>query len=71
MNIFANLHIKEIRELKGVSQNKLAQMIGMTQGYLSKLESNKKSPTLNMLIKIAEVLEVKPCQLYDVLCEYK
>lgn len=57
------LKIKDVRIDKKLSQNALAKMVGMSQGYLSELESNKKSPTLRQLCKIAEALDVEPSEL--------
>lgn len=57
------LKIKDVRIAKKISQNALAGKIGMSQGYLSELESNKKSPTLRQLCKIAEALDVDPREL--------
>lgn len=57
------LKIKEVRISKNISQSELARLVGMSQGYLSALESNKKSPTLRQLCKIAEILNVMPGEL--------
>jgi transcriptional regulator with XRE-family HTH domain len=57
------IKIKDVRIEKNISQNYLAKEIGMSQGYLSEIENNKKSPTLKQLCRIAEVLEVHPCDL--------
>lgn len=57
------LKIKIIRTRKGISQTNLARMAGISQSYLSELESNKKSPTLRELCKIAEALKVHPGEL--------
>lgn len=55
--------VKEVRLSKNLTQKKLAELAGISQSYLSELEVNKKSPTLNKLCKIAEALEVKPGDL--------
>jgi transcriptional regulator with XRE-family HTH domain len=62
--VFLTLLIKEWREIRGISQKQLAKQIGMSQSYLSRLEANKKNPSLETLHKIADILNVKPCQLY-------
>lgn len=59
----AYLKIKEIRVDKMLSQSELARIAGMSQSYLSELESNKKSPTLRQLCKIADALGVHPSEL--------
>ncbi|MDP4174161.1 MAG: helix-turn-helix transcriptional regulator [Bacteroidota bacterium] len=57
------LIIAEIRKRKGISQNKLAKLTGMNQGYLSQIEKNIKSPTFRMISQIATALEVCPKSL--------
>lgn len=55
--------IKEVRIEKKLSQSQLARLANMSQSYLSELESNKKSPTLRQLCKIADALGVHPSEL--------
>lgn len=54
------INIKKYREKKGLSQNKLAKKIGVSQSYLSALERDEKSPTMRMLFKIANELNICP-----------
>ena len=56
--------IKEMRTKKKLTQMELAKKAKMSQSYLSELESNKKSPTLRQLCKIAEALDALPEELY-------
>lgn len=58
------LTIKEIRMQKKLTQSGLANKVPMSQSYLSELESNKKSPTLRQICKIADALNVHPSELY-------
>jgi len=57
------LRIREVRVDKKMSQSELARKAGISQSYLSELESNKKSPTLRQLCKIANALGVHPGEL--------
>ena len=57
------LNIKEYRQFKGISQKKLSKKLKMSQGYLSEIESGKKSPTVRMLYRIANALEICPHML--------
>jgi transcriptional regulator with XRE-family HTH domain len=50
--------IKEVRELKGISQASLAQAAGLSATYISLVESGKKSPTLKSLQKISNAIGV-------------
>lgn len=54
------INIKKYRELFYVSQNKLAIKIGISQSYLSAVERGEKSPTLRMIYKISDALDVCP-----------
>ena len=57
------LKIKDVRTEKELTQIELARLAGISQSYLSELESNKKSPTLRLICKIADVLNVHPSEL--------
>jgi len=50
--------IKELRNEKGISQNKLSNMATLNRGYLYKLENDLISPSIDMLEKIACIIEV-------------
>lgn len=41
--------IQKIRDKKNLSQGEMAQRLGISQGYLSKLESDKMEPNLSVL----------------------
>lgn len=52
-------NIRNIRKSKKISLRKLSDMTGISRAYLYDLESNRRfNPTLFILQKIAEVLEV-------------
>lgn len=59
----AYVKIKDVRIEKKLAQIELARRAGISQSYLSELESNKKSPTLRQLCKIADALGVHPSEL--------
>lgn len=50
--------IKNIRKQKGLTQNEFASLCGITQTYLSQIESNSKEPNLSTLRVISEKLNV-------------
>ena len=50
---------------KGLSQNELANRIGISANYLSELEHNKFDIRFGLLLKIAEELNVKIDELYE------
>lgn len=65
------LNLKYHRELKGFSQKELAEKIQTSQGYISEVEKNAKSPTIRMLYKFAHALEICPRLLLPCIIEYK
>lgn len=50
--------IKNIRKQRGQTQEKFATQCGITQTYLSLIESNLKEPNLSTLKSISEQLKV-------------
>ncbi|MBQ3172560.1 MAG: helix-turn-helix transcriptional regulator [Mailhella sp.] len=53
--------LRKLRVEKGLSQEALASRLDMvSNGYISRLESGQKNPTLDMLFRISEALEMKP-----------
>ncbi len=58
--------IQQIRKHKGITQEKLAEMIGIEVPSLSNLETGKYSPSTETLQKLADVLGVKAWEFYYV-----
>lgn len=56
--------IKVLRKGNGINQTDLARMVGISQEYLSLVESNKRVPGLKLVEDICEVLN---CELRFVL----
>ncbi len=50
--------IKELRKSKGLTQEQLAEKVGIDDKHLSKIENNKHQPTYATLCKIAEILDL-------------
>lgn len=46
-----------IRKEKGLTQTELAEMCGLKQAMIARLESGKSIPTITTLIKIAAALD--------------
>ena len=55
--------IKKTRIKLGYSQEDLASRAGVHRTYISLLERNKKSPTLDTLIKICKALEISASKI--------
>ncbi len=58
-----SMNVKYFRKLKGLTQEKLAEKVEVSAIYISYLERGSKVPSLNLLAKIADALEVDPSLL--------
>lgn len=65
------IDLKYYRERKELSQNKLAKILKITQGYISKIENGIESPTVTMLYRFADALEICPRLLLPCIIEYR
>ena len=50
--------IKELRKRSGLSQEQLAQRLGITKGMVSSYETSMRMPSYSILIKIAQMFHV-------------
>jgi DNA-binding XRE family transcriptional regulator len=55
---------RELRKTKGWSQNQLADFAGIARSYLSHILAGEYSPTLRILARLAEALEVQVKDLF-------
>lgn len=62
-----SLNIAYYRKKKGLTQEKLAEVVGISRTYLSKIEAPNlpASLSLNTLFAIAEALDVEPAKLLE------
>ena len=58
------LNMKECRKRLGISQANLAEQCGLTPSYIGEIEIGRKFPSAKSLEKIANVLKLKPYQLF-------
>jgi transcriptional regulator with XRE-family HTH domain len=58
-------NIKEYRRKNGFSQDKLAELAGISSQYLATIEICKKFPTPEMLDRLANALGIETFQLFD------
>lgn len=59
------LKVKEFRKRQKFTQEKLAEIIGVDNGYISKLEVGQNFPSISTLEKIANALGVELCELFQ------
>ena len=57
--------LRELRQARGVSQEKLAEMAGLHRNYVGILERAVQSATLDAICKLATALQVRPSVLLD------
>ena len=62
-NIITNL--KEYRIAKKISQQELAQLVGVRRETIVHLENNRYNPSLEMALKIAEIFDCHVEELFQ------
>ena len=60
MNI---LNLKVARVKKGLTQKELGELVGVSSNTLYRIETGKQIPKVDMLLKLAEILEVSAEEL--------
>lgn len=57
-------NVRHYRELKGISQEKLAELSGLHRTYISDIERFQRSISLSNVQKIADALEIETYVLF-------
>lgn len=60
------LNIRRQREVKGLTLDALAKRARVTKGFLSQVENFRATPSVPLLYKLAEALEIEPGALLSV-----
>ena len=60
----AVLRLKEIINIKGISRDDLASKVGVSRTTISNISSEKNLPTIQLLLKIAEALDVDVREMF-------
>ena len=55
--------IRKVRQSRGISQEKLAELVGVHRNFTGMVERGESNCGVLTLIKIARVLKVKPSKL--------
>lgn len=63
--ILVGRRIKTLRKAHNLSQEALADRADMSAKYLSRIEVGRENPTVDILLRLADGLEVEP---YEMLC---
>lgn len=59
IKVLFGLRIKELRKAKRLSQDVLSEKADLSSKYISRIEMGQHFPSINTLIKLAEVLDVE------------
>jgi transcriptional regulator with XRE-family HTH domain len=59
------LNVKLYRTQRNLPQKDLAEQLGVSVNYVSLIESGKRYPSLKVIFKIAEILNVSPGDLLE------
>lgn len=57
--------LKQLREDKRITQEKLAELAEVDRTYIYRLETGKRSPSLSIVFRLADALKVTPGFLLD------
>lgn len=59
------LNIAYFRKLKGLSQEKLAELVNISRTHMSRIETADCAVSLDVIFTICDQLNIKPSQLFD------
>ena len=60
------MRVREVRKMRGLSQEALSHRMKVPRTYISKVEMNRTVPTIATLYRIGKALEIK---VYELLCD--
>ena len=61
--------IRRYRDSAGLSQQELADSMGVSKGFISALEGGRSVPSIDRLLQIADALRVRPSALLDAMAD--
>ena len=56
--------IKIVRQRSGLTQDQLAEQVGLSPKYISGIERGVENPTMDILLRVATMLGVEPYDLF-------
>jgi DNA-binding XRE family transcriptional regulator len=60
----AVIRVKEVMDQKNISREKLAEMVGVSKTTITNIRKEDNLPTITLLVKIAEALDVDVRELF-------
>lgn len=58
------MNLREMREKAKISIADASKALGISYEYLTKLETNKRKPSLKLMKKLSELYKVKPEKIF-------
>jgi transcriptional regulator with XRE-family HTH domain len=55
--------IKEVLEEKGIKQTWLSNKLGKSYNMVNSYVQNRRQPSIEILFRISEILDIEPCEL--------
>lgn len=56
--------IRDYRKRAGLTQEMLAEKLGLSSKYIQFIENGKRRPSLKVIYKIAQILKIRVCNLF-------
>jgi transcriptional regulator with XRE-family HTH domain len=56
--------IKIVRQRSGLTQDQLAEQVGLSPKYISGIERGVENPSMDILLRVAKILGVEPYDLF-------
>lgn len=56
--------IKIVRQRSGLTQDQLAEQVGLSPKYISGIERGVENPTMDIFLRVAKILGVEPYDLF-------
>nr|WP_166175707.1 helix-turn-helix transcriptional regulator [Altererythrobacter segetis] len=63
MRLLVGLNFRKLRAAKGLTQERVSELTGISQQYLSSLEAGRRNPTVVTLFELTDPLGAMPMDL--------
>lgn len=57
------LRIRDLRKARKLTGEQLGELVGVSKGYISEIETGKKTPGADLLMRLADALQ---CEMHEV-----
>ena len=62
------MKFRDVRVKNGYTQKEMAEMLGIGQPAVCKIETGKQMPALKTALQIAKILNLQPNDLWEMFC---